>query len=109
MSRPYLDACIPSRVGNFRQNNYSTEDGIDRTIGLFLRNSVCSVEKNSLGILFQTVRQRRKMLRKRYHGTKIEANSRNSFLSHSMEQKTLGIPFQIVPQMRKMLRSPFHG
>jgi hypothetical protein len=43
------------------------------------------------------------------HGTKIEANSRNSVLNHSAEQKTLGIPFRTVPQKRKMLGIPFCG
>ncbi len=32
----------PPRVGNFRQKNYSAEDRIDRTIGLFWRNYGCS-------------------------------------------------------------------
>ncbi len=100
MSRSYLDACILSRVGNFQQNNYSTEDGIDRTIGLFLRNSVCSVEHKTLGIPFQTVPQWRKMLRKLDHGKKNRSklsefhsepfhgtdNSRNSVSNHSEEK-----------------------
>ncbi len=38
-----------------------------------------------------------------FHGTKIEANSRNSVLKHSAEQKTLGIQLRTVPQRRKML------
>jgi hypothetical protein len=67
------------------------------------------MEHKTLGIPFQTVPQRRKMLRKLDHGTKIKANSRKSVLNHSMEQKTLGIPFRIIPQRRKMLESPFHG
>jgi hypothetical protein len=70
-----------TRVGNFRQKNYSAEDGIDGTIGLFQRNSGCSTEQ-----------KRRKMLGILYHGTKIEAKSRNPVLNHSAEQKTLGIP-----------------
>jgi hypothetical protein len=44
-----------------------------------------------------------------YHGTKIEANSRNSFLKHSAEQKTLGILFRTVLLGRKMLGISFHG
>ncbi len=34
-----------TRVGNFRQNNYSAEDRIDRTNGFFRRNSGCSAEQ----------------------------------------------------------------
>jgi hypothetical protein len=52
----------------------------------------------TLGIPFRTVPQRRRLLEILYHGTKIEANSRNSVLNHSAEQKTHGIPFQTVPQ-----------
>jgi hypothetical protein len=33
------------RVGNFRQKNYSAEDGIDGTNGYFRRNSGCSAEQ----------------------------------------------------------------
>jgi hypothetical protein len=44
-----------------------------------------------------------------YHGTKIEANSRNFVLNYSTEQKTLGIPFRTVSQRRKMLVIPFRG
>ena len=46
---------------------------------LFRRNS---------GIPFRTVPQRRKMLGILYHGTKIEANSRNFVRNHSAEEKT---------------------
>jgi hypothetical protein len=76
------------RVGNFRQKNYSAEDGIDGTIGLFRRNSGCSAEQKTLGIPFRTVPQRRRRLGILCHGTKIEANSRNSVLNHSAEQNS---------------------
>jgi hypothetical protein len=44
-----------------------------------------------------------------YHGTKIEANSRNSVLNLSAEQKTLGILFQTIPQRRGEKCSDFHS
>jgi hypothetical protein len=34
-----------SRVGNFRPNNYSAEDGIDGTISFFRQNSGYSAEQ----------------------------------------------------------------
>jgi hypothetical protein len=77
-----------NRVGNFRPKNYSAEDGIDGTITLFRQNSGRSSEQKTLGIPFRTIPQRRKMLGILYHGTKIEANSRNSVLNHSAEEKT---------------------
>jgi hypothetical protein len=64
------------------------EDGKDGTIGLFRRNSGCSAEQKILGIPFRTVPQRRKMLGIRYHGTKLEANARNSVMNHSAEETT---------------------
>ncbi len=79
---------VPVRVGNFRPKNYSAEDGIDWTIGLFRRNSSCSAEQKILGILFWIVPQRRKMIGILYHGTKLEANARNSILNHSAEETT---------------------
>ena len=85
---------LPPRVGNFRHKNFSAEDRLNGTIGLFRRNSGCSAEQKTLGIPFRIVPQRRQMLGILYHGTKIEANSRNSVLNHSAEQKTLGIPFR---------------
>ncbi len=88
------DCYIGTRVGNFRQKNYSTEDRIDETIGLFWRNSGCSAEQKILGIPFQTILQRRKMLGILYHGTKLEANARNS---------------ETIPRKRKQLGIPFHG
>jgi hypothetical protein len=80
------------------KKNYSAEDRIDGTIGLFQRNSGCSAEQKTP---FPTVPQRRRMLGILYHGKKIEANSRNSILNHSAEQKTLGIPIRTVLQRRK--------
>jgi hypothetical protein len=62
-----------TRVGNFRQRNYSAEDGIAGTIGLVRRNSSCSTERKTLGIPFRTISRKRKMLGIPYRGTKIEA------------------------------------
>jgi hypothetical protein len=60
---------VHSRVGIFQQKNYSAEDAIDGTTGLFLRNFGCSTEQNTLGIPFRTILQRRKMLGILYRGT----------------------------------------
>jgi hypothetical protein len=79
---------LENRVGNFRRKNYSAEDGIDGTIGLFRRNSGYSAEQKIIGIPVRTVPQRRKMLGILYHGTKLEANAWNSLLNHSTEEKT---------------------
>ncbi len=79
---------VENRVGNFRRKNYSAEDRIDGTIGLFRWNSGCSPEQKILGIPVRTVTQRRKMLGILYHGTKLEANARNYVLNHSAEPKT---------------------
>ncbi len=62
-----------ARVGNFRQKNYSAEDGIGGTVGLFRRNSGCSAERKTLGIPFRTIPRKRKMLGILYCETKIEA------------------------------------
>jgi hypothetical protein len=101
--------CIGCLGRAYRQKNNSAEDGIDGTIGLSGRNSGCSAEHKTLGIPFRTIPQRRRMLGIMYHGTKIEANSRNSALNHSAEQKTLEMPFRNVPHRRKMLGIPFRG
>jgi hypothetical protein len=74
------------RGGNFRQKN-SAEDGIDGTIGLFRRNSGCSAEQISLGIPFQTIPWKRKMLKILCSATEIEAISRNSVPNRSVEEK----------------------
>jgi hypothetical protein len=42
---PLIGLPILLRVGNFRQKNYSAEDGIDGTNGYFRRNSGCSAEQ----------------------------------------------------------------
>jgi hypothetical protein len=76
-----------TRVGNFRQKNYSAGNGIDRTISLFRRNFSCSEEQKTLGIPFRNIPQRRKMLGILNHGTKMERNSRNSVLNHSGEKE----------------------
>ncbi len=107
-----MTVCISSRVGNFRQKNYSAEDGIDGTIGLFRRNSGCSAEQKILGIPFRTVPQRRKMLGILYHGTKLEANARNSVLNHSAEEKTTrnSVPWKkTVSKHLEFCSEPFCG
>jgi hypothetical protein len=53
---------LVTRVGLAISENYSAEDGIDGTIGLFRRNSGCSAEEKTLGIPFRTFPWRRKML-----------------------------------------------
>ncbi len=70
------------------KKNYSAEDGIDGTIGLFRRNSGCFAEQKTLGITFRIIPQRRKRLGILYHGPRIEANSRNSVPNHSAEEKS---------------------
>ncbi len=97
-------------VGNFRQKNYSAEDG---TTGLFRRNFNCSAEQKTLGIPFRIIPQRRKKLGILYHGTNSvpnhsseekptrnsvrgtnkEANARNSVPMHFSEENTLSILF----------------
>jgi hypothetical protein len=101
-----------NRVGNFRQKNYSAEDGIDGTITLFRQNSGRSSEQKTLGIPFRTIPQRRKMLGILYHGTNIEANSRNSVLNHSAEEKTTRNPVSWNKNRSKHLEfcsEPFRG
>jgi hypothetical protein len=82
------------RIGNFRQKNYSAEDGIDGTTGLSRRNSGCSAEEETLGIPFRTTPQRRKMFGILYRETKIEASPWNSVPNHSAEEKPARIPFR---------------
>ncbi len=84
---------VSSRVGNFRQKKFSAEDGIDGTIGLFRRNSGCSVEKKTLGIPFRTILQKIKQLEIPFHRTKIEANSRNSLPKNFVDENTFSILF----------------
>jgi hypothetical protein len=79
--------CGPA-LGLAISDKNSAEDGIERTIDLFRRNSGCSAEQKTLGLLFQTFLQRREMLGILYRGAKIKANSRNSILNHSVEEKT---------------------
>jgi len=87
---------------------------MDGTLGLFRRNSGCSVDQKTLGILFRTISWKRKMFGILNSRTKIEANPRNSVQNYSAEEKnawkkTLGIPFRTIPRKRKMLGIPFHG
>jgi hypothetical protein len=77
------------RVGNFRQKNYSAEDGMDGTLGLFRRNSGCSAEQKTFRILFQPISWKRLMLGILNSGTKIEANPRNFVLNYSAEEKNV--------------------
>jgi hypothetical protein len=83
---------------------------MDGTLGLFRRNSGCSVDQKTLGILFRTISWKRKMFGILNSGTKIEANPRNSVPNYSAEEKnawkkTLGVPFRTITRKRKM----FHG
>jgi hypothetical protein len=78
------------RVRDFRQKTYSAEDGIDGTNSLFRQNSSCSAEQKTLGIPFlETIPRKRKMLGIPYHGTKIEAHSRNFVLWNKSKSKLL--------------------
>jgi hypothetical protein len=98
-----------SRVGNFRQKNYSAEDGIDGTIGLFRRNSGCSTEQKTLGIPFITVPQRSRMLGILYHGTNIKVKL-SEF--HSEPFRKTGNSKYYVPNCsteEKNARNSFHG
>ncbi len=72
---------------------------------MFRWNSGCSAEQKTLGIPFRTVPQRSRMLGILNHGTKIQADSRNSVLNHSVEQKTLGIQFQSMPRTKLAVSS----
>ena len=64
------DRRMQTRVGNFRQKNYSAEDGIGGKIGLFQRNSDCSAD---LGIPFRTHSAEEKNARNSLSWNKIEA------------------------------------
>jgi hypothetical protein len=80
-----------TRVGNFRQRNYSAGDGIGGTIGLFRRNSSCYTERKTFGIPFRTISRKRKMLGILYRGTKIEAKLsefRSEIPNHAAVEKT---------------------
>jgi hypothetical protein len=63
---------VGTRVGNFRQKNYSTKDGIAGTNGYFRWNSGCSAEQKTLRIPFRTLPRKRKQLIIPFRGTKIE-------------------------------------
>ncbi len=80
--------CSILMVGNFRQKNNSAEDGIDGTNGYIRRNSGCSAEQKILRIPFRTLPRKRKQLGIPFRGTKIKANSQNSFPNPSAEEKT---------------------
>jgi hypothetical protein len=54
INRIFANIRKKTRVSNFRQINYSAEDGIDETNDLFRRNSGCSAEQITLGIPFRT-------------------------------------------------------
>jgi hypothetical protein len=68
-----IDLWLAIRVDNFRQKNYSAEDGIDGTIGFFRPNSSCSAGQKTLGIPFRTINAR----------NSVEANSPNSIRKNS--------------------------
>ncbi len=92
---------IRPRIGNFRQKKYSAEDGIDGTIGLFRRNSVCSAEHKTIGIPFRTVpteeknarnsvpwnKKRSKLSELRSEPFRGTENSQNSVPNRSAEEK----------------------
>ncbi len=88
----FLLCLPPTRVGNFRQKNNSSENGIDGTTGYFRRNSGCSVKQKALGIPFPTLPRKKKQLGNSFRWTKIEAG----FPSRTLQQKRnqLGIPFR---------------
>jgi hypothetical protein len=88
---------VSTRVGNFRQKNYSAEVGIGGTIGLFRRNSGCSAECKILGIPFRTIPKKRKMLGIPYRGTKIEAKLLE-FRSEPFRKKENSLEFPSVEQ-----------
>jgi hypothetical protein len=74
----------------FPTKNYSAEDGIDEVNGLFSQNSGCFAEQTTLGIPhLQVILRKRKMLGIPYHGTKIEAKSRNFVLWNKNTNKLL--------------------
>jgi hypothetical protein len=72
------------------------DDGKDATIGLFLQNFGCSAEQKTFGIPFQTIMWKIEIHGILCSGTKIEANSRNSFSNHSWKRKMLenSVPIQ---------------
>jgi hypothetical protein len=127
------------RVGNFRQKNNSTEDGIDGTNGYFRRNSGCSAEqklselrsepfrgrenssefrsveqkyKQTLRISFRTLQRKRKQLRIPFRGTKLEASSRNFLPNFSAEEKTTrnSVPWNKKrSKLSELCSEPFRG
>ncbi len=122
-----LGLMVCHRVGNFRQKNYSAEDGVDGTISLFRRNSGYSAEQKTLGIPFRTVSQRRKcsefctMELSKFHSepfrgrknssefrplNKIEANTWNSVPNHSAEEKSTR---NSVPWNKNRSKLPFRS
>ncbi len=67
---------VPSRVGNFQQKNYSTEDGIGGTIGLLklYSDGIPAVPRNAKLSEFRSEPFReRELLGIPYCGIKIEA------------------------------------
>jgi len=86
---------MPSVGKNFRQNNYSAEDGIDEQWLQYLRrNFSCSAEQKILKILFRTIPRKKKIISIPYLWTEIEASFRMLFQSISRKRKQLGIPFR---------------
>jgi hypothetical protein len=79
---------------------------------LFRRNSGCSAEQKILGIPFRIVPQRRKILGILYHGTKLDANARNSVLNHSAEENTTrnSVPWnKNISKYLEFCSEPFRG
>ncbi len=83
-----------ARVGNFRQNIYSAEDGIDWTNGYFRRNSGCSAEQKTLGIPFRTLPRKREQLGIPFRGTKQKQTPIILFPTLLWKRTQLGIPFR---------------
>ncbi len=101
MGIPILPVMVRSRVGNFRQKNYSAEDGVDGTIGLFRgtensRNSIpnhSAEEKNAQNSApwNKNISKLSIFRSEPFRGTE---NSRNSVPNRSAVEKMLGIPFR---------------
>ncbi len=72
----------------FPTKNYSVEVGIDGTIGLFQRNSGCSMEQKTLGIPFRTIPGREKC--SEFFIIKHRSKLSEFCLNHSAKENTIG-------------------
>ncbi len=105
------------------KKNYSAEDGIDGTIGLFRRNSGCSAEQNILEFRSEPFRRGEKCSEFFLPWNKIRCKHSefrsepfrgriNNSEFRSVEQKnkqTLGILFRTTPRKRQQLGIPFRS